>query len=355
MGALGPRARGWIFRRGPGRRAALVASLDDPAFEPEAIRAGVLGIAGAIDLIWSGERAGSITHRPDYNLLREWAAQIVQAAGRGVRLAKPPVVKIIGVVNRDGEDEDRIVAHVKIVVRRDTHSGTWPGDGTFLANRRATFSQRWTLMRHHEEWYLASAVPSGYDHSLFARARIPSAVDDSARLNEAALRELAQDRAPRPAELIAPEHPATEQLTELAVLDQRFSPLLIETTLKHLIECWEIAGVGSHAPLEKISTRDAIHDLRHPAGEGMTRTIHDASLKKWTVIALNAAGLHPTIAVELTINCAWRNTGADIAGHARGPYHNLTLVWTLALRDAPDGLPEWRLVRSGATSTRPGR
>jgi hypothetical protein len=331
-----------------GHRVALIASLDDPAFDPDTIRGAVGAIAAAVDEIWAGARSDLVSARPDARLLEEWAAQIVQSTGPGVRIARPPTLRIIGLVNREGEQEDRIVARVRIALRRDTHSMTWPGDGTIMATRRARFTQRWTLMRVGGQWYLASAVPAGHDRVPFARARIASAVDDSARLREAALRELAgNDRTPHPAELIDHHSQPGTQLTELAMLDERFSPALIEATLRRVIECWEIAGVGSEAPLRAICTTPAITQLRHPAGAGMTRTIHDASLNTWTVTRLDAAAAHPTITTQVTINGTWRNQGARFSGAAGGPFRTLREVWTLALRDGPDGQPQWRLVHSG--------
>jgi hypothetical protein len=123
------------LRRAPqGRRAATEAALDDPAFAPERIEASVSAILPRL----LGDRG---------------------------RLSGRPRVDILSVINREGQDEDRVVVRVRAHVDR--------GPAVPLAMRHGVIDARWTLVHDGTHWRLATDSEqnsSGSDAPLLAVA-----------------------------------------------------------------------------------------------------------------------------------------------------------------------------------------
>jgi hypothetical protein len=293
------------LRRAPlGRRAATEAALDDPAFAPERIEASVSAILPRL----LGDRG---------------------------RLSGRPRVDILSVINREGQDEDRVVVRVRAHVDR--------GPAVPLAMRHGVIDARWTLVHDGTHWRLATDSGDPLDPSLLSSTLIASPGDDVERLREASLQELTDHPrrgGPGPGELVDADAPPPQQLKDLAVADERFEPMLIAAAVTHIVEAWEQSSSGSDAPLLAVATGAGAHALTFPRAGTGRRRVRDARAERWEVTRLDAAAVPPVVDVRVRVRAA---TGIDSDGHVR----HLDLVWTLALDETTHGRPpRWCLTDS---------
>lgn len=329
-------------------RVAAEAALDDPVFAPERVRESVAEILAQAGSVWRGTEGDGFQHRRDCQLIGSWARGLEQIAGSGLRLARDPSVWIIGVVNRETEAEDRVVVRVGIVLRRDPHARTMEGDGTVLATRTVELEQRWTLTRHADNWYLVSVDGDPLTGSALSLPLISSPVADENRIRELALREMSRDdTTPDPGALIDRDEVGASQLLDLSVADGRFSPTLIEATLRHLIEAWETASGGSERPLRELASRRGAESLLHPGGRRMRRVIQDASLERWEVVEIDADHKPSTLVIGLVIDGKWRDETLGRRAARTDEFSGIHLSWRLELFQGTDHGPQWRLASSG--------
>ncbi len=67
-------------------------------------------------------------------------------------------------------------------------------------------------------------------------------------------------------------------LLDLSAVDRRFLPALIAGHLARIVEAWELAGTGSHGPLENLASAQATKALLR-SSEGTRLIVRDAVLK----------------------------------------------------------------------------
>jgi len=187
------------------------------------------------------------------------------------------------------------------------------------------------------------------------RPLIPSAWADEGRLREQALAELANDTtAPNPAGLTNSKG-ARDRLLDLAVIDSRFSPALIDATIRHLLDAWEQETLD-HAPrLAPRTAATARRQLLHPAGDDPSErfAIRDVELAGWEPIAVDPDQAPPCMTLSVSITAIRFVTDAKdviIAGTST-IRHAIELHWKLELAGQPDVL--WQLADSRSISGMP--
>jgi hypothetical protein len=299
------------LRRAPrARRAAEEAALDDPAFAPEHIEAAVTKMLPRV--------------------LRDFG-----------KLAGRPHVDILGVVNRAGESEDRVVVRVRARVARDRPE---------LAPLQVFhIDERWTLVHEGMHWRLAADMGDPLAASLLSSPLVAAPDQDASRLHEASLEELIEPHprgAVSPGELTDRAAPAPRRLRDLAVADDRFDPLLIEAAISHIVEAWEESSDGADAPLLAVATGAGVHALNFPAPGSGRRRIRDAHLQRWEVTRLDADAVPPQVDVRVRVKAGVSSDGTLIATGQAPPTQRLDLVWTLELDETTHAHPRWRLTDS---------
>lgn len=347
------RIAGWrVMTRLRARRAervAVEASVEDPAFSPEVVRASVTEMLEAAEAVWAGREDGDHRQRADIQLIRGWAASRGRQIGRGLRIVGQPRIDLVSVVNREQEAEDRAVVRLHLRIHRDPKaSATEAGDGTILAQRTISIEERWTLARRGELWLLAAI---GGDPILDVKIHSPliaSPEQDEGRVRESALRELARGEHTPTSELdglTGADLPTPDRLRELSVLDDRFSPDLLEAALRHLVQAWEDYADGSRAPLEGLATDKAIRALIHPGNGPAPHLIRDAELGRWKTLDVTPGARPARVRVRVEIE------SAAVAANSHWnepdqPRSTRILVWTLELTPGAGDDPEWRLTHS---------
>jgi hypothetical protein len=322
--------------------AALEAAIDDPEFAPEHLRATVAEIVRAAAELWADPDAAGPAARPDGWLIAAWARSKVAQWGLGVALADDPKATPLRVVNREGEDEDRVILRVRLRLRWRRRTPAEPA--------KVRLDERWTLGRHGGEWYLLSVDGDPLAAPVLSAPLIPTPADDDARLTASSLRELGQaDAAPgaRPDELVSPSAPGGHALFDLSLVDGRFLPALLGAALARLVESWEEATTGSDAPLRALAREDAVQRLLYPEHDGdrYRLMLRDAELVRWEVDRFDPAAAPPRVVVTVTVRAVRfvidDETGERVAGSTSAP-SEMRPAWTLELTDA--GPVEWRLV-----------
>ncbi|MEA2271489.1 MAG: hypothetical protein QOI98_197 [Solirubrobacteraceae bacterium] len=337
-------------RAGRATGAALEAAEDQPAFDPEQIRTGVSEILGVATRTWAAD--GTRSSRSDSALIELWARTRAAALGDGLRVIGDPRIDLLRVVNREGEDEDRIVVRIRARVHRDRAAPRYPGAPTapLVEPHTVTLDERWTLGRDSDRWLLLSTDGDPLASPILSRPLIPTPGADDNRLLELSMVELGHDDrsdtiAPR--ELIDGQAPPGLALLDLSASDGRFSPALLGATLDHLVEAWEEATIGSEAPLAALATSAAVKALLQPPDANTRLVLQDASIARWNVAQLDVSADPPRVAVDLTVEgIRWIVDDRDrmpVAG-SRTARHVMSMCWNLEMRD--DAAVQWRLVES---------
>jgi len=352
------RARAELVGHGRARQAELAAAEaadEDPVFAPDRIRETVAALLGIGESVWLGTRAGGLSERRDGRLIAAWARSRAAALGRGLRLDGDPSIELLQVINRSGQSEDRVTVRVRCWVHCQ-QPASLPNDSLVASlgtPHRFKLDERWTLGRIDGTWGLLSVDGDPLAGPVLSAPLIPAGWADEQRLREQALAELAQGDAPSPSaqlrEIVSATDPPSVVLGDLSLIDGRFSPALLASTLEHLIGAWEQATISSDAPLHGLATHEVIDALLRPVeGTGPARLIlRDTQLKAWEPTRLDFHTEPPRIAIAVTIRCVRflvsADTGEPIRGNPRDP-QELKPVWTLELTESPTST--WKLVAS---------
>ena len=322
--------------------AAIEAAEDDPSFSPEAIENFVAQVVELADGLWRAGELRVLDGRPDADLIRAWAGSRRSRLGDGLKPGKPSI-DLLHVVNRENDEEDRVVIRVRLLVHC-----RHPRVGLF-ATRYMRLDERWTLGRNHGRWVLLSMGDDPLSGPVLTAPLIPTPSFDTERLREESLGELADaqkvgDDAAL-SELVGADERPDLALLDLSLLDGRFLPVLIGAKLAHLLEAWEGAVTGSEAPLEVLASADARDALLRP-GPGAHLVMHDAVLTSWKATKLDLQRQPP--AVEVTVDVeAVRYVETDDGNERTGnetDSHRMVLNWVLELTDS--SLVPWRLATS---------
>ncbi len=323
--------------------AAVEASEDAPSFSPDVIDQSVTDIVALADNLWRTGAFGSLYDRPDAGLVRAWARSWQTSLGRDLEVVGPPSIDLLSVVNRNDENEDRIVARVRLRIHCKH-----PKVG-MLGPHHAHVDQRWTFGRTGGDWFLLSMGGDPLAGPLLMAALIPSASSDTERLTEESLAELADTQklgADVPiADLVTPEESPAVALLDLSVVDGRFLPALIQAELTHLLAAWEGAAVGSEAPLEALADDRAREALLRPR-QGQRLIVRDVVLKSWQPTKLNLAQVPPTIELDVSteaVRYVVNDVGRPLDGNPTMA-QPVPLHWMLELTDSPEH--PWRLATS---------
>jgi len=127
-------------------------------------------------------------------------------------------VDILDVINRQGENEDRVITRVRLRVRRGRVAAP-------LEPKVIGVDERWTLARRGESWVLVSVDGDPIADAVLSAPLIASPSADTVRLHEASLLALS-DPDPsgvRPGELVHADAPPEAGLRDLALADDRSS------------------------------------------------------------------------------------------------------------------------------------
>jgi predicted lipid-binding transport protein (Tim44 family) len=344
--------------------AAAAAAPDDADFDPEAVRTAAAALFIDIQRHWSANEIDALDQLVGADLMVEWRRRLEDFQRKGwhnrCEPKAQPEVEYVGLVNREGEDEDRVVVRIcasldDYVV--DRHGNTIMKDGQ--TDPHTTLVEWWTLHPPGERWRLLSieSEAEGRHHLESELIAVPWGDD---RVADDALVETAVAEAVPAGVAVSEIAPAVldgdarAAALDLALADGRFAPDVLEVAARRAVEAWVEAIDGADDALEALADQDAIDALLYGSdgsrAGGRTRVV----VRGARVVALTIAALDPH-ATPATMTAEVRLRGrryvedrdtADVLSGSKSADRETAQRWTFALAaGAVDaGALPWRLV-----------
>ncbi|WP_027005489.1 TIM44-like domain-containing protein [Conexibacter woesei] len=340
--------------------AAAEAATDDEDFDPENVRREAAALFVSIQEMWSRNDIEGLEEVVGEDLMVEWRRRLNDFRRKGWRnQCTPhghPQIEYMGLVNREGEDEDRVVVRITasledFVIDHNGRTITKRGDNDTMTR----LTEWWTLHPPGARWRLLSieSDAEGRHHLASELVAVPWG---DARVADAALVEGAvADAVPAGVAVaeIAPavlDDDARAAALDLALADGRFAPDVLEIAARRAVEAWAEAIDGPDDALEALAEPGAIGTLLYGSDgagpDGSTRVV----VRGARVAALAISSLDPhaepaTMTATVTLHgrryVEDRDTVAVLSG-SKDRDATIAQRWTFALTG--DAESPWRLV-----------
>ena len=378
---MAPQAQGfWAARQRTGRSArastarrerrvqlaAAEASEDDPAFAPDVVKPAAASLFTQIQTAWDAGNRLELQKLVAPKLLTEWEQRLDDFQRKGWRNRVQPIgtptVEYVGLTNRGGDAEDRVVVRIEAKLRDyvvDRNGRHIKGQGQFSETRR--LREFWTLRRRGNRWILAS-IEQGAEGSHVLQDEVIATpwADEQGMRDEALVEGAVADAVPAGTKVsdiadLQFDGSAHAAALDLSLADGRFAPDILEVAARRAVAAWADAVDGSDAGLKAIASPEATRQLLHPGDpSAATRVVvRGPRVKQIRIVTLDAAALPPTMTIEVDVigrrYIENRRTTEVLAG-SQSRETSFTEHWTFAL-DGPAQQP-WRIVATGAPLAR---
>jgi hypothetical protein len=332
------------------------AVLDDPSFAPEAVKAAAVELHAGIVGAWTGADDAALSRLLGRELLAEWRRRLKnlrqQQCTNPIRRRGRLRVRYIGLVNRPGDAEDRVVVHVHARMHDRVYDAA--GRAVFRDaddNGHRPMSEFWTLAKRDGRWILTSVETDWEGAHHLREPIVPSPWADD-RLHDTATIERAAASTIPPAtlaEVVPAELPDDLRVAalDLAAFDGRYAPDVLEAAAQRTVAAWAEAIDGNHSTLVALAGGGNTTLLLHPDRDDHHRlVVRGPRLRQLRIVDLRPKGTPPGMTVEATITgrryLEHRANGAVLVG-SRDHDATFTVRWDLVLSDDPS-VP-WRIVR----------
>lgn len=341
------------------RAAALEASQDDAAFDPDHIGQEAMRLFATVQMAWTARDQDQLRTLCGPDLMVEWQRRLDDFASRGwhnqVTIQGTPTISLVGVVNRESDDEDRVVVLVEatlndvvvdrngaLIPRKDSDSAT------------TTLREYWTLAKRDGVWTLRSIEQLGEgDHNLDAPLVASPFSDDRIREDSVLEGAVADAAAPGTdvAALVDLDYAADgrKAALDLSLVDGRFAPDVLETCARRAVAAWAEAVDGADDALLAVASTAAVHELLYPTGgDAVRRVVRGPAVERMTLVALDGSSQPARMTVELALRgrryLENRDTVAVVDG-SRDRETRWTEHWSFVLDDT--GETPWHLAGAG--------
>lgn len=333
--------------------ASAAAAEDDPVFAAPLVTAQAAALYVDVQRAWSMRDDATLERLLGPDLLVEWRHRLADFASKGwvneVEIRGGPAVELVGLVNRTASAGERVT----VTVSARLHSVVRTPDGAVITrdvdadgDGEIEVCEYWTLAPSDAGWRLVSVEQEqeGAHHLAAPIVAAPSA--DCGRLSGAP-----------PAGTAVVEHvsvafagTAREKALDLALVDPRCAPDVLEVAARRALDAWAEAVDGDDGALLAIASPRVAHGLRYPyamAQPWARVVVRGPQLLRVAITALDTEREPPRMEVTARITgvryVEHRDTLALLWGSTD---HNaeFTEHWTFAL----DGRPSapWQLVAS---------
>lgn len=362
----------WRLRRRRAERAAKVtlaaaeAAGDDPVFQPDLVIASAAELYRTCQVAWDGDDRARLAELVGGDLLVEWTKRLDDFAAKGwhnrVTVLADPNVEYLGLVNREGQSEDRVV--VRITARQRDYIQDSNGHKILKDNAKTDVvdvAEWWTMARRDGHWIVVSIEQDteGVHHLDDAVVAVPEA-DDQA-LRDESLVELATADAATPGVKTAEiadldfDGDARAAALDLSLADARFAPDVLEIAVRRAVAGWAEAVDGEDAALLAVAHPDAVRALLY-AGDPEERSrlvVRGPRVRQVRITGLDAAADPARMTVEVDVTgrrYVEDRATAEVLSGSQSAETTFTERWTLAI-DGPAESP-WRIVDAGAPARR---
>lgn len=339
------------------RLASAEAAEDDAAFASDRVESDARELFLACQRAWDARDYAELRRLVGPDLYVEWERRLRDFESKGwhnrVEVHDAPNVAYMGLVNREKDEEDRVVVEIQASLDDyvlDANGNLISKTGT--SGKTTALHEYWTLAKRDGRWTVASIEQAAEGLHHLDSEIVASPWSDSRVADEALVETVVADRLPEgftPADVadLDFDGDARAAALDLSVADPRFLPDVLEAAARRAVEAWAGAVDGDDAPLEAVASAEAVRQLLHQGDASMkTRLVVRGPRVRRILVETLDAGSEPatmTIAVELGGRryVEDRDTAAVLSG-SRDVATTFTEHWTLAL-DGPESTP-WRLV-----------
>jgi len=350
--------------------AAAAAADEDEAFDADRLIADTAAMAVAIQQAWDAQDRSALSRMLGPDLLLEWTMRLDDFDRRGwadrVKVTGKPEIRLASLVNRANDADDRVVVHITMAIDNWVDTPFGPQFPTGQESPQSELSEFWTLGKRDGRWILLSieqelegahhldapiVVDPTADPELSDRSRTELATSSATDMDHAELAGLASTGFSDNARAAA---------LDLALVDDRFSPDVLQIAANRAVAAWATAIDGADDDLERLADEDAVRVLLYgPDTTQRTRTVvRGPRIEDLTIDAVTGtpAGEDGAVAastasmqVQVHYRARWyredRETAAVLEG-SKDLETERTDRWTFALTD--DAEHPWRLVAVAA-------
>ncbi|HEU4702702.1 MAG TPA: TIM44-like domain-containing protein [Conexibacter sp.] len=344
--------------------ASAVAADDDPRLAADQVVQDAERIYRSAQAAWDARDDARLRELLSPDLLVEWRRRLADFADRGwhnrVEVLGVESVEFLGLVNRDGEHEDRvtcrITARLHDWVEITTSHPPTRINRAGASSPLVTLTEYWTLARRDGEWIVASIESDAEGAHVIEQEIVATPWQDEQRMRDASLVEVAvADKLPAgvaTAEVADLDYAgdARAAALDLSLADGRWAPDVLEAAARRAVAAWAEAVDGADRDLLDVATPQAADALLHP-GDASRKTrlvIRGPRVRRLQIAALDPAATPPTMTVEVEVRGRRYVEDRDDASVRSGSKERETTVrerWTLALC-GPDERP-WQVVSVG--------
>ena len=340
-------------------RAAAEASEDDAYFAVEIVRARALELFQAVQRAWDAADRGALATLAGADLMREWELRLDDFAKKGwrnrVRVTHEPVITYVGLVNREDDSEDRVVVSIECQLEdwvQGEQGRVIYKDGE--DSKEVRFCEYWTLAWSGSEWLVDSIQSEEEGAGVLNAPLVASPWSDEGQLHDEAVIEgasatAAPEGSPKAGELVDVDYAddARAAALDLALVDGRYGPEVIEAAVRGVVPAWVAAVDGADDQLLRVATPEAVRALLYPRGGDAVRlVVRGAAIEQVRITDFDAAAEPPEMTAEVRYRgrryLEDRSTAAVVEGsREREGEHTESLVLRL---DGADPAVPWRVV-----------
>ena len=339
--------------------AAAEAAADDESFAVARVREDAELLFRAIQGAWSRNDIERLHELVAAELMKEWELRLKHFRRKGWRNkieVKSVEAAYVGLVNREADEDDRVVvrisAHVRdIVVSKGGGIVTRTDSG---GSEHVDLREWWTLGKRHGRWTLMSIEQREegehhMDSELVAAPEHDSRIGDEAITELAAADKVAAGFTVREVADLDFDGSARDAALDLALADGRFTPDVLEAAARRAVAAWVEAIDGEDASLEAVATPAAVGELLRPEGERTRVVVRGGRVQAVRITGLDAGSDPARMTIEVDVSgrryVENRDTVAVVAGSKEREVE-FTERWTLALSGSDDA--PWQIVETYA-------
>ena len=337
--------------------AAAEAAEDDPLFAPEMVVQGAERMFRMAQAAWDARDDARLEQLLSPELLVEWRRRLADFADMGwhnrVEVLDVTSVEYLGLVNREGDAEDRVTC--RIAARLRDYVETAAGERirrSGASSELIALTEYWTFGRRDGGWIVASIETDVEGAHVMTQEIVATPWADEQRLSDASVVEVAvADKLPEgvaTAEVADLDYvgDARAAALDLSLADGRWAPDVLEASARRAVAAWAEAVDGADRDLLDVATPAAAAALLHP-GDPSQKTrlvIRGPRVRRLRIVALDPAAEPPTLSVEVEVRGRRYVEDRDDASVLSGSKVRETTTverWTLAL-SGPDERP-WQV------------
>jgi predicted lipid-binding transport protein (Tim44 family) len=292
--------------------ASAEAAEDDAWFAADAVQRDAAALFGEVQKAWDTRDRDRLGQLVGADLMAERKRRLdhfdaIRWHNR-VEVREGPEVECVGIVNREDDAQDRVCVRGsgKLFDIVETDGGQRIHRAGESADVTA-FSEFWTLARHDDHWMVVSIEQEDEGKHNLEDPLVPTPWSDDQKLHDEAVVERAAAGAAdeNVASLFSVEFAddARKAALDLSLVDDRYSPDVLEVATRRALAAWAEAVDGNDAALAAIAEPDAVRELLYgDDASGRTRmVVRGPKLEEVRILELDSNSMPPSFTVEARV------------------------------------------------------